>query len=100
MSTEITSEEFEYKGYNFQRMLKDALWYVCFDNKIVQWGRDREDLKCWVDNEIKKDNKPKSGTCPTCGNIIGLDTFNEGDDGSCSECFHNFIIKDGKIEEL
>ena len=46
---EMISEQFEYRGFTFQRMTKDARWYVCYANQIVNWGQYRSDLKEWVD---------------------------------------------------
>ena len=48
-SAEMISEQFEYRGFTFQRMTKDARWYVCFANQIVNWGQYQNDLKEWVD---------------------------------------------------
>jgi len=45
----MISEQFEYRGFTFQRMTKDAIWYVCYANKIVNWGQYQNDLKEWVD---------------------------------------------------
>lgn len=48
-STKMISEQFEYKGFMFQRMAKDSMWYVCFANQIVNWGQYQNDLIEWVD---------------------------------------------------
>ena len=45
----MISEQFEYRGFTFQRMTKDARWYVCYANQIVNWGQYQNDLKEWVD---------------------------------------------------
>lgn len=50
---EMINEQFEYKGFTFQRMAKDSRWYVCYKNQIVNWGQYRNDLKEWVDEQIK-----------------------------------------------
>ena len=48
-SADMIAEQFEYKGFTFQRMTKDAKWYVCYANQIVNWGMYQNDLKEWVD---------------------------------------------------
>jgi hypothetical protein len=48
-SSEMISEQFQYRGLTFQRMTKDARWYVCYANQIVNWGQYQNDLKEWVD---------------------------------------------------
>jgi hypothetical protein len=48
-SAEMITEQFEYRGFMFQRMTKDARWYVCYANQIVNWGQYQNDLKEWVD---------------------------------------------------
>ena len=53
MEDKITLNEYDYKGYHFQRLLKDYLWYVTHDNKIVNWSQYRHDLESWIDQEIK-----------------------------------------------
>jgi hypothetical protein len=47
-SAEMITEQFEYRGFMFQRMTKDARWYVCYANQIVNWGQYKNDLKEWV----------------------------------------------------
>jgi hypothetical protein len=42
-------EEYDYKGFHFQRMYRDQLWYVTWDNKIVNWSQYRHDLESWID---------------------------------------------------
>ena len=48
-SADMITEQFEYRGFTFQRMTKDAKWYVCYANQIVNWGMYQNDLKEWVD---------------------------------------------------
>ena len=50
-------ETFDYKGYHIQRMTKDYLWYVTFNNKIVYWHQYRNDIKSWIDAHIVKEVK-------------------------------------------
>ena len=49
ISEDMISEQFIYKGFTFQKMTKDGMWYVIFSNQIVNWGQYRSDLKEWVD---------------------------------------------------
>ena len=49
----IEVESYDYKGYHFQRIGKDLLWYVTKDNKIVNWSQYRHDLESWI-NHINK----------------------------------------------
>ena len=44
---------YDYKGYHFQRLNKDYLWYITLDNKIVNWSQYRHDLESWIDHQIK-----------------------------------------------
>jgi len=53
-SSDMISEQFEYRGFTFQRMTKDGKWYVCYGNEIVNWGTYQNDLKEWVDGHFKK----------------------------------------------
>lgn len=45
----MIDETFDYKGYHVQRMTKDFLWYVTFENKIVYWHQYRNDIRSWID---------------------------------------------------
>ena len=49
----MISEEFEYKGFILQRMNKDGRWYVTYNNRIVNHGQYRADLKCWIDVQLR-----------------------------------------------
>ena len=53
MENEMILQEYDYKGYHFQRMAKDNLWYITRDNKIVNWSQYRHDLEGWINHEIK-----------------------------------------------
>ena len=50
-------EEYDYKGYYFQRLNKDYLWYVTYDNKIFSWSQYRYDLESEVDRDIEDRTK-------------------------------------------
>jgi CRISPR/Cas system CMR-associated protein Cmr5 small subunit len=49
ISPEMTVETFYYKGFTFQRMTKDSMWYVIYANHIVNCGQYRSDLAEWID---------------------------------------------------
>ncbi len=54
---EMISEDYDYRGFHFQRMTKDGKWYVIHENSIVNWGQYRHDLEQWVDKhweEVKE----------------------------------------------
>lgn len=55
MENPIIKDEYDYKGFHFQRMVKDHLWYVTRNNKIVNWSQYRHDLESWIDHKIKTD---------------------------------------------
>ena len=48
----MISEQFLYRGFTFQRMSKDATWYVCYGNEIVNHGQYQNELKEWVDKHF------------------------------------------------
>ena len=45
----MIADQFNYKDFTFQRRVKDGIWYVCFQNQIVNWGQYETELKQWVD---------------------------------------------------
>ena len=45
----MVDEEFDYRGFHFQRLNKDYLWYVTYNNLIMNHGRYRNDLVEWID---------------------------------------------------
>ena len=45
IKSNLVNEEFEYRGFNFQRLNKDMLWYITCNNRIVNWGKYQNDLK-------------------------------------------------------
>ena len=53
-SPDMIMEQFEYRGFTFQRMTKDARWYVCYANQIVRHGQYQNDLTEWVDVQYGK----------------------------------------------
>jgi len=53
LSSDMISEQFEYRGFTFQQMTKDERWYVCYENQIVNWGQYQNDLKEWVDRHYE-----------------------------------------------
>jgi len=55
-SVDMIIEQYEYKGFTFQRMIKDRKWYVIYANQIVNWGQYQNDLKEWID-DIYRNNK-------------------------------------------
>ena len=48
----MITEQFQYRGFTFQRMSKDARWYVCYGNEIVNHGQYQNELKEWVDKHF------------------------------------------------
>jgi len=48
----MITEQFVYRGFTFQRMSKDARWYVCYGNEIVNHGQYQNELKEWVDGHF------------------------------------------------
>jgi hypothetical protein len=49
-SPELICEEFVYnEAFVFQRMTKDSMWYVTYNNRIIAWGQYRNDLTQWID---------------------------------------------------
>lgn len=56
-SEEMIVEEFTYKKeFVFQRMTKDSMWYVTYQNRIIAWGQYRNDLTEWIDCWYHVDN--------------------------------------------
>ena len=45
--------EYEYKGFTFQRVTGNLRWHVLYDNHIVNIGQYRHDLEGWVDKQYK-----------------------------------------------
>ncbi len=50
-SDDMVVEEFVYRnGFRFQRMQKDGMWYVTYQNYIITHGQYRHDLEEWIDS--------------------------------------------------
>lgn len=56
VSPDLVRETINYKGFIIQRLTKDMLWYVTKHNKIVNWSSYRNDMKSWIDKQIKDGN--------------------------------------------
>lgn len=54
MDTSIVDKSYEYKGFLFQRMKKDSLWYAVKENKIMYWSSYRHDIESCIDSFIEK----------------------------------------------
>ena len=47
-------EEYIYKNhFRFQRLLKDRIWFVTYNNHIITHGQYRHDLEQWIDINYK-----------------------------------------------
>lgn len=57
INPDMIVEQYDYRGFTFQRMQRDRMWYVCYANQLVNWGQYQNDLKEWVD--IQYQNKQK-----------------------------------------
>jgi len=57
--SDIVSSTYDYKGYHFQRLNKDYLWYITLNNKIVNCSQYRHDLESWIDHQIKTNENTK-----------------------------------------
>ena len=49
-NTDMVIFEFVYRDeFRFQRLLKDYMWYVTYNNYIIAHGMYRHDLIEWID---------------------------------------------------
>lgn len=49
VSSDIEMERFIYKGITIQRLTRDCLWYVIYNNSIIKISKYRNDLTEWID---------------------------------------------------
>lgn len=49
-SDNMVTDEYSYrKEFHFQRLTKNATWYVTYNNRIITHGMYRNDLQEWID---------------------------------------------------
>lgn len=63
ISTDLTDEQYIYKGVTLQRLNKDYLWYAVFENEIINSSQYRHDLESWIDSAWVNEN-PQDACLP------------------------------------
>ncbi|MDA3781435.1 MAG: hypothetical protein PF487_14595 [Bacteroidales bacterium] len=46
---DIEMESFTHKGITIQRLTRDGLWYVIYNNSIIKISQYRNDIVEWID---------------------------------------------------